>query len=210
MLTRRAPFLAASPANASSVEAACRAFTYCQPLSGISCRPAGTAHRVPTPMDRSVRHTPKGTPHKTRSAEDMARSLLFKERTAGVPKRLMSYHLPALTKVSTSKNREFPCAGPTRSSTPYSPHIDPRTASTARVTSARLARSRLERPEGAPAPQAQIRLTDTCNPLFCFQRRLPAPRVADGSLEGQALRSPTSLSVSRQVDPHRACLACVE
>jgi hypothetical protein len=79
----------------------------------------------------------------------MARSFLFKERTAGVPERLLSCHVSAFTEVSADENREFPCAGPTRSSTPYSPHIDPRTASTARVTSAWLARRRSRRPEGA-------------------------------------------------------------
>jgi hypothetical protein len=110
----------------------------CRPSSDIHRRPAGTAHRVPTPMNRSRRHTPRGTPHENPQSQGHGTLVRVYGTNSRRPECLLPCHVPAYSEEHTSENRKFPCAGPIRLSDPYSPHIDPRTASTVRVASVRL------------------------------------------------------------------------
>jgi hypothetical protein len=126
------------------------------------------------PRRTAVMHELNAVHDGTCSAKDMARSLLFKERTAGVPERLPPYRIPEHSEKHPGENRGFPALGLlslprpirlTQTTNRINVSDDPR------LTSPHLPPASTS---GTFGVTARARLIGFCNPhFFSFQRRAP-------------------------------------
>jgi hypothetical protein len=172
---------------ASSVEAACRAFTDCRPFSDVHRRSPGTAHRVPTPMNRSRRHTSRVHRAKTQRTRDMARSSVFNERAAGVPNAYCRVAYPNDPKNIRARTESFPALGLFASPLliRLTSTLEPRQRF--EWSQPWLACDRAERPEGAHCSTntgSSDRLLQPTSSIFKDEN--PASRAATGSLQGSS------------------------
>lgn len=142
----------------------------CRPFSDIHRRPAGTAHRVPTPMDCSRRHTRRYTARKpTKPGTWHARSCLWNEQPASrMPVAVSRTRILRRTHGREPKVSLRWAYSPLRSL--FASHRPPHRVNGSSGLSLATLATAPSVPKAPIAPQAQVRLTDSCNPHLLFSK----------------------------------------